>query len=132
MSEIKQDLASSLREGRYVVFEGVAYIVKSIQTSRTGKHGHAKCRIDATAMIGGGKVTKIIPAHDKVDVPIIEKKPAQVLSILGDIANVMDLETYENFDLKIPDDLKGEIKEGGQIVYWTILKDRIMKQVKGE
>ncbi len=132
MSEIKQDLASSLKQGRYVVFDDVAYIVKSVQTSRTGKHGHAKCRIEASGAVDSRKIVKIIPAHDKVDVPIIEKKTAQVLSVSGDSANVMDMESYETFDLKIPDELKNEIKENNSVVYWVILNDKIMKQVKSE
>lgn len=132
MSEIKQDLASSLKQGRYVVFDDVAYIVKSVQTSRTGKHGHAKCRIEASGAVDNRKIVKIIPAHDKVDVPIIEKKTAQVLSVSGDSANVMDMESYETFDLKIPDELKNEVKENKSVVYWVILNDKIMKQVKSE
>ena len=42
----------------------------------------------------------------------------------------MDMESYETFDLEIPDDLKGEVEEGGQILYWEILEDKIMKKVK--
>jgi len=39
----------------------------------------------------------------------IEKKTAQVLSIQGNTANVMDSETYETFDLEIPEELKGQV-----------------------
>ena len=71
----------------------------------------------------------VLPGHDNVEVPIIEKKNAQVLSIAGDKANVMDNETYETFDLAIPEELKGEVVEGANILYWTILDDKVMKQV---
>jgi len=54
------------------------------------------------------------------------------LSIIGKSANVMDEETYETFDLQIPDELKDECKEGVNILYWVILSDKVMKQVKTE
>lgn len=130
MADMKQDSAVSLKPGRYVIFDGVAYIVKSNQISRPGKHGHAKCRIEAVAIMGGKKVVKIMPGHDSVDVPIIEKKTAQVLSIQGDKANVMDMENYETFEIDIPEDLKEQVKEGSQILYWGVINDKIMKQVK--
>ena len=71
-----------------------------------------------------------MPGHDNVDVPIVEKKSAQVLSVQENTANVMDSETYETFDLKIPEELKGEVVEGVNVMYWVILNDKVMKQVK--
>ena len=72
----------------------------------------------------------ILPGHDQVEVPIIEKRTAQVLSISGDMANVMDSETYETFDMQIPEELKGQVLEGSSVLYWDILGDKVMKQVK--
>jgi len=120
----------SLKPGRYVIFDDKVCIIKSTQTSRTGKHGHAKCRVEAVGVLDGSKIIKIIPAHDNVDVPIIEKKAAQVLSISGDTANIMDMESFETFDLKIPEDLSGKITEGVQVIYWNILNDKLLKQLK--
>lgn len=131
MGETKQSTAGSLKTGSYIVMSGAACVVKSIQTSRPGKHGHAKCRIEAVGMVDGVKRIEIFPAHDNVTVPIILKKIAQILSVAGDTANVMDMETYETFDLKIPSDLKEQVKEGVQVNYWIILDDKVMKQVKG-
>ena len=104
--------------------------LKSIQISKPGKHGGTKARVEAVGMIDGQKVIFIKPTSDRVDVPIIEKKNAQVLSIHEDMANVMDLETYETFDLKIPDELKDEVKENSNVLYWIILDEKFLKQVK--
>jgi len=128
--DTKQTQASSLKEGNYVVFDNVACVVKSIQKSKTGKHGSAKCKIEAVGIIDGKKIIKILPGSDNVDVPIVDKKSAQVLSLHGEIANVMDTETFETFDLKIPEELKDLISEGVQVIYWTLLGDKIIKQVK--
>jgi len=121
---------SSLKKGSYIIYDGIACRVTSISISRPGKHGHAKSRIDAVGIIGGQKKIFVSPSHDKIDVPMILKKPAQVLSVSGDKVNVMDTETYETFDLDLPKDLKDVIKEGVTVIYWQILGDKIIKEVK--
>jgi len=120
----------SLQKGSYVILEGAACRVVDMQVSRPGKHGHAKVRLTAVGLVDEKKRIVVMPGHDNVDVPIIEKKSAQVLSIQGDTANVMDSESYETFDLKIPEELKGEVVEGVNVMYWVILEDKVMKQVK--
>lgn len=120
----------SLKKGNYIVIDGAACIVSDTQTSRPGKHGHAKVRLTAVGMVDGKKRVIVLPGHDNIDAPIIEKKIAQVLSISENMANVMDSESYETFDLKIPDDLKGDVVEGANVMYWIILDDKIMKQVQ--
>lgn len=128
--EVKPVSVGEIKAGKYIVVDGVACVVKSVQKSKPGKHGHAKCKIEAVGLINGEKKIFVKPAHDTVDSPLIEKENAQVLSIKGDIANVMDLKTYETFDLKIPEEMKEEVKEGSQVMYWIILKDKLMKQVR--
>jgi translation initiation factor 5A len=120
----------SLKQGNYVIIDGLACIVKNVQTSRPGKHGHAKCRVEAVGITNDQKKIIVAPAHDKIDVPIILKKTAQVLSVNGEISNVMDVESYETFDLKTPEELKDKVTEGVQVVYWIILNEKVMKQLK--
>ena len=132
MGETKKVSAGTMQKGSYIVIEDAACKVSDIQVSRPGKHGHAKMRITAVGLIDDKKRVIVMPGHDSVDTPIVGKKNAQVLSVNGDMANVMDVETYETFDLKIPDELKGECVEGVVILYWEILTDRVMKQVKPE
>ncbi len=122
----------SLKIGSYVVVDGVACTVKSIQVSRPGKHGHAKSRIEAVAMMDGQKKIFIKPNHDKMESPIIDKETAQVISVTGDSASIMDLKSFETFDINIPKELKDEVKDGVNVIYWVILKDKVMKQVKKE
>lgn len=122
--------AGSLKPGRYVMIDDVPCVVRNIEIAKTGKHGHAKCRIEAISLINDEKKIIISPAHDKVDVPIVDKRDAQVLSIAGDKANVMDMTSYETFDLKIPEELKDKLKEGVQIMYWSMMGQKVIKQVK--
>lgn len=128
--ETRQIDAYSLKKGSYCIIDGVACIIRENQVSKAGKHGHTKCRIEAIGIVNGQKKIIVVPGHDPITVPIIEKKNAQILSIKGDIANAMDMDTYETLDLKIPDDMKDQVAEGKQVVYWIVLKDKIIKQVK--
>lgn len=130
MGDIKIVPATSIKVGSYLIVDGVASKVVSLQISRPGKHGHAKVRIDAVGLIDGRKRSLLTPGHENVEVPIIEKKQAQVLTVNGDSANVMDSESFETFDLKIPEELKDQVIPGVNVVYWEILDERVMKQVK--
>lgn len=130
MAETKQTDYGALREGGYVIFEGKACVIKSIQKGKAGKHGASKCRIEAISLIDSQKIIEVHPSSDKVQVPIIEKKNAQVLSITGNIANVMDTETYETFDLEIPEEDKENITESSIINYWVIMDKKVLKTSK--
>ncbi len=130
MAEIKSMQAGDLRVGTYVLFDNIACVVKDIQTSKTGKHGSSKCRIEAVGIINNQKKIHLCPSGDNVQVPIIEKKNAQVLSVHDDIANVMDNESFETFDIKIPEELKINVKEGSVINYWIIMDEKIIMQSK--
>ena len=119
-----------LKKGNYVVLEGAACVVTDTQTSRPGKHGHAKVRLTGVGIVDGKKRVVVMPGHDKLEAPVIEKKTAQVLSVKEDVANVMENETFETFDLKIPEELKGQVVAGVNVLYWIILNDKIIKQVQ--
>ena len=131
MAETKQVIATSLKKGSYVIIDDIACTVRDVQTSKPGKHGHSKARIEAIGMVNGQKKIIVVPGHEKLVSPVIEKKNAQVLSVHDDVANVMDSESYETFDLKIPDELKDKVTEGKEVLYWIILDDKVLKEVRG-
>ena len=132
MSERKLVAATHLKKGSYVIMDGVACKVVDTKYSKPGKHGHAKINLTAVGLLDGKKRNEVMPGHENVEVPIIEKKSAQVLSISGKLANVMDAETYETFDLKIPEEFKEQCVEGCNILYWDVLGEKVMKQIKSE
>ena len=121
---------SSIREGKYILIDGRPFEIVGADWSAPGKHGHAKIRFVAIELLTDKKHDVVLPAHDNVEIPLIEKKTAQVLSIVDAKANVMDSETFETFDLDIPDDLKDVITEGCQVLYHNILGQKVMKQLK--
>ena len=127
----KMITANNVQKGNFIIMEGAACRVVDVEISKPGKHGHSKVRISAVGLVDDKKRIEVMPGHDNVEVPIIEKKSAQVLSVQNDVANVMDSETYETFDLKVPDEFKRQVVEGSSVMYWTILNEKVIKQVKG-
>lgn len=121
----------TIKKGNYVVIDGVACTVVDSQTSKTGKHGHAKVRLSAVGIIDGKKRDAVMPGHDNIEVPIIDKRSAQVLSVAGDKATVMDSESYETLELTIPEELKSTAVDGVVVLYWDIMGDKQIKQIRG-
>jgi len=118
-----------LKEGRYIVVNGSPHIITNMQKSAPGKHGHAKYRVEAKNMFTGNKTVIVMTAHAHIEVPTLKKQKANVLSVSGNSAQIMDMETYETFDLEIPDDLKDAVEAGKIILYWEIMGKRIMKEI---
>jgi translation initiation factor 5A len=120
--------AVEARPGVAVLVDGVPCIVKSNDISKTGKHGHAKCRIEAISVIDGKKKVFVIAGHERMECPMINKRKGQILSINGENASIMDLESYETIDLLMPEELKEGLKDGDQIEYWDVEETKIIKK----
>jgi len=126
----KLEEIGNVKEGRYIIIDDVPCKVVNTKHSAPGKHGHGKIRMEAVGVFDNKKRIIVKPANARVEVPIIEKKNGQIISVQGDNVQVMDLETYETFDLPIPEELKDKIEEGRQFIYWTVLGRKVMKQLK--
>ncbi len=121
--------AGSLKIGRYLVIEGEPYRVVSIEKSKSGKHGHAKARITAVGVFDGSKKSIVLPTDTKVDAPVIDKRVAQVNYITDSsppMLGLMDMESYESFEVVMPDpeSFEGKVEQGIQIEYWIVLGRR--------
>lgn len=120
--------ATQARPGVAILVDGVPCIVRSNDISKTGKHGHAKCRIEAISVLDGKKKVFVTGGHERLECPMILKNKGQVLSILEDKASVMDLESFETLEMIIPEELKEELKEGDQVEYWDAEGNKIIKR----
>ena len=125
--EKKYSTMNDLKKGSFVIVEGDVCKVISTTHSKPGKHGSPKVRLEASGVIDGKRRSMVASADSRVEVPIIEKRNAQVISLSGDKANVMDLESYETFDVDIPEEYKDKVVEGTTLLYW----DLGVKLVKG-
>ena len=75
--------AKELKEGKYVLIDEVPCRIVSIDSSKPGKHGSAKMRIVAMGVFNNQKKNLLVPSSADVEVPIIERKSVQVLSVSG-------------------------------------------------
>ena len=96
----------TLKVNRYIIIDDEPCKILSISTSKPGKHGEAKARIEAIGVFDSQKRSIVHPVTHKVHVPMIDKRNAQVISMMGDHVQLMDLETYETFDMPIPEEYK--------------------------
>jgi translation initiation factor 5A len=119
---------SHVKPGTTIIIEGVSCIARSNDISKTGKHGHAKCRMEAIGIIDGKKRVIIAGGHDRFECPMIKKDNGQILSIMGNTASIMDLKSFETLEVPIPEELKGELKDGDQVEYWDIEGIKMIKR----
>lgn len=115
-----------LREGRYILIDNEPCKILSIQTSKPGKHGEAKARIDAIGIFNGNKSSVVYPVKHKVQVPIINKRTAQVLSIQASEAQMMDLENYETFNISLTSEQQG-LTPGQEVGYVSAMGKRMLQ-----
>ena len=111
----------TLRVNRYMIIDEEPCKIMSITTSKPGKHGEAKARIEAIGVFDRQKRSIVKPVKHKVHVPIIDKRNAQVVALMGSNVQLMDLETYETFEMPIPDEYKGQLEPGKEISYLEAL-----------
>jgi translation initiation factor 5A len=113
----EQTEIGKIKEGRYIVIEDEPCKVLGIATSKPGKHGAAKARIDAVGLFDGVKRSIVQPVSAKTYVPVVERKSGQVISITGNMAQLMDMKDYSNFEIMVPEDKKGHVEVGKEIMY---------------
>ncbi len=104
-----------LKKGGYVLIDDEPCRVVEIDTSAPGKHGAAKMRVTAINIFTSSKKTLVKPSDASVDAPVINKKRVQVVSITGSNAQLMDMETYEVFELPMDDEIKGKLQPGVEV-----------------
>ena len=121
----------TLKVGKYIVLGGEASKITSYTTSSPGKHGAAKARLEAVGIFDNQKRTLTKPVDQKVDIPIIDKRLGQVLSIQGSVVQIMDMENYETLELPMPEDIADKIVEGIEVEYITALGNMKIMRTKG-
>ena len=115
-----------LRKGRYIVLDGHPCKISSLTKSAPGKHGHAKSRIEAISLFDGSKKGIVKPGDARIEIPIVEKKQANVLSISGKNVQLMDLQSYETFDAEIPDGMT--FTAGETIFFWIVMGKKLLQR----
>ena len=99
--------------------------ITEFDTSKPGKHGAAKARIVGMGVFDDQKRPHVGPVSMQVHVPLIDKRPGQIISMSDSNIQVMDMETFETIDVDMVDEeIKGKLEQGQEIEYWKVM-DRI-------
>lgn len=120
-----------LKVGKYVIIDDIPCRIVEIESSAPGKHGAAKMRVTAIGIFDGQKKTLLKPSDADVEMPIIERKVGQVVSISGESAQIMDLEDYSTFDIAIPQEMKNEVAAGKEVEYMESMGKKFITRVRG-
>ena len=122
-----------LKVGSYAIIDDEPSQIVSIQKSKPGKHGSAKFRCSAISIFDGSKRSFVSPVDANLQIPIVEKNTGQVVSVNPSMVQLMDLESYEIFDVTRPDDeeLSSKLEPGKDVEYWVIMGRYKIQRVKG-
>jgi translation initiation factor 5A len=120
----------NLKKGNFILIDDVPCKVVAVNISKSGKHGAAKARVEGMGLFDNRRRSIIKPADAKVDAPVVLRKQAQVLAIMGEKVQLMDLTDYSNFELEIPEDLKGKINEGQEITYYEVVGIKTLEKLR--
>ena len=122
----------SLKVGSYIIIDNEPCRIVSYDHSKPGKHGSAKARVAAMGVFDGSKHSLVSPVSANVEVPLINKKNGQIISISGDSLQIMDLETFEVLETSaVEEEIRTKIRQGGEVEYWQVLDRVKIVRVKG-
>ncbi len=129
--EITYASMKDIKPGKFMLIDGVPCRVVDVETSAPGKHGAAKMRVTGIGIFDGSKKTLLKPSSGDAEIPIISKKKAQVVSISGNTAQLMNLETYETYEIQIPEDMANGIKPGSEVEVMEYGEKRAISRITG-
>jgi len=98
-----------IRKGGYIMIKGNACKVSDVSTSKTGKHGHAKCHFVAIDIFSGKKMEDLVPSSHTTSVPFVKKEEFQCIDADEDgFITVITASGDTRSDLKLPDAMSPE------------------------
>tara|TARA_B110001452_G_C14893769_1_gene312391 strand:- start:130 stop:516 length:387 start_codon:yes stop_codon:yes gene_type:complete len=105
----------TLKVGRYCCVDDKAYKINSISTSKPGKHGSAKARIELVDIFTGAKISHVGSVSSSINVPLIEKGTALVTHIQGSEVHAMNMRDHSMMILPLEEGLD---IDGGKEIMW--------------
>jgi translation initiation factor 5A len=128
----KNSRAGDLKVGSYALIDNEPCQIVDIEKSKPGKHGSAKIRASGISLFDGKKKTYLGQADAGVQVPIVDKRSGQIVSITPSGVQMMDLETYETLELSMPTDeeIADKLASGKEVEYWIIMGRYKINRVK--
>lgn len=119
--------AGSIRKNGHIVIKNRPCKVVDVSTSKTGKHGHAKCHFVAVDIFTNKKVEDLTPSSHNCDVPHVSRTEYTLIDISDDGFCSLMLESGETKDdLTLPSgtdeldklaiQIKADFDEGKELI----------------
>lgn len=122
--------AKELKDGKYILIDDIPCRVVGIETSKPGKHGAAKMRVTAIGVFDGQKKTWLGPSDQDVEVPVIDRGNAQIVSLNGKVAQLMDTVTFETFELEVPEEMLKDAAPGKEVELLSAMGRRAIQRIR--
>ena len=98
--------AGQIRKGGHIMIKGRPCKVTEVTSSKTGKHGHAKCHFIAADIFTGKKIEDLVPAGHNTNVPFVSKIELQCMDVDDEgFVSCMDDDGNTREDLKVPNEI---------------------------
>ena len=129
--------AGQIKKGGYIMIKGHPCKVTNVSTSKTGKHGHAKCNFTALDIFTNKKYEDIVPSSHSTTVPFVTRADYQLMDIgEDDELSLLDDACEAKDDVNMPPDadLAGEIRaafDAGDDVLINVVSACGTEQVMG-
>merc|ERR1719197_1448422 len=97
--------AGQIRKGGYIMIKGKPCKVRDVSVSKTGKHGHAKCKFSAVDIFTGNTCEELCPSTHSIDVPVVNKKDWMIQGLQDETyVLLMDDDGEMREDLQLPNE----------------------------
>mmetsp|Transcript_17381 Transcript_17381/g.43686 ORF Transcript_17381/g.43686 Transcript_17381/m.43686 type:complete len:166 (+) Transcript_17381:72-569(+) len=124
--------AGTIRKNGYLVINNRPCKVVDVSTSKTGKHGHAKCHFVAIDIFTGKKYEDLTPSSHNCDVPNVSRQEYTLVDINEEgYLSLMEENGTTREDLRLPTgtdeadklaiQIKADFDEGKELVL-SVLK----------
>jgi translation initiation factor 5A len=124
--------AGTIRKNGFMVIKGRPCKIADVSTSKTGKHGHAKCNFVGIDIFTGKKYEEMTPSSHNMDVPNISRVEYTLLDVNeegfvslmaenGDTREDLSLPKGTDDADKLAEQIKAQFAEGQELVV-SVLK----------
>ena len=109
--------ATELKKGMYFLLNNQLVRVTKKEIVVYGTHSHSKLKIFYTDVKGSGEKFVNMKHEDKIEILDIIRKTGQVISKTDNSVQIMDMQSYETFDVSIDQELLDELNENDEVIF---------------
>jgi translation initiation factor 5A len=87
--------AHHVKKGSTIMLKGHPVKISDVKTSKTGKHGHAKCNMTGSCILCNKKCNEVYPGHIIVGGIVSIKNEYEVADLVDGVVSAMDADGNE-------------------------------------